>query len=109
MGSKTLTGFSWVVIRMAVLSRHNFGNPLCALLMDSVGYVVFAIILCKLSTILRRATLDARTTLAGDGAHNSPLGSIRTLNNHNDFVGQALRLPAIDAVALQVCRFKPRE
>src|SRR5205085_7728282 len=27
--------------------RHNFGNPLCALLTDSVGYVVFAIILCK--------------------------------------------------------------
>ena len=43
-------GFSWVVIRIAFLFRHNFGNPLCALLTDNVGYVVFAIILCKLST-----------------------------------------------------------
>ncbi len=78
-------GFSWAVIRIAFLFRHNFGNPLCALLTDNVGYVVFAIILCKLLhySLLRKSS--------------------------QQFVGQALGLPATDAVALQVRGFNPRE
>jgi hypothetical protein len=63
-------GFSWVVIKMAFLSRHNFGNPLCALLTDSVGYVVFAIILCKLLHYSLIGNFRLRCTMVGGYARS---------------------------------------